>query len=382
MSFHRIGTWLSCLGLLATASAAEAIPGPGGVDPPTLREEAALAEFIVVGTFQNAREGPGDGSTDFAVTRVLKCAPLLVDAKVLTTPRHRPGLEDQKYLVFGEVFKGQPDFYRGIVATPALVGYLRGLLAIDAEDHVGLMRYCFDYLDHAEQDIATDALREFARSPETDIRKAARTLPAEKLRRWLQAAQVPDGAAYRLNLYGRLLGLCGAPEDAALLRRLLDRDKEARCRDGLWTGYVLLAPKDGWACLKAALADRETDFTVRYAGLRTMRYFQTTHPGVVTEQQALDAIAPLLEQGDIADLPIEDLRQWRCWKLTETILRLYDGEVGKVPIVRRTIVRYAMQCPEAEAACFVMKLRKTDPELIQRIEELLKLEAASPPPQR
>jgi hypothetical protein len=372
MSLRRFGTWLSCLVLLASASAARAIPCIFGfAESPTLRMDAAGAEFLVLGTFQNAREGPGDGSTDFVVTRVLKCAPLLLDAKVLTTPRYLPALENQPYLVFGEVYKGQTDFYRGLVATPAMVGYLRGLLAIDAADHVGLMRYCFDYLDHAEQDIAVDALREYARSSESDIRKAARTLPAEKLRRWLQAARLPD---HRLDLYGRLLGLCGTPEDAALLRRLLDRDKEARCRDGLWTGYVLLAPKDGWACLQAALADRETDFTVRYAGLRALRYLHDTHPEVVTERQILDAVAPLLEQGDIADLPIEDLRRWRCWKLTETILRLSDQEVGKIPIVRRAILRYAMRCPDAEAACYVMKLRKTNPELVQDLEELLKLE--------
>jgi hypothetical protein len=368
--------WLSCLGLLVSASVAEAAVF-ATADRTTLRMEAVGAEFIVVGTLQNAREGPGEGSTDFVVTRILKCAPVLLDEKVLTIPGHLP-TDPQKptpYLVFGEVFKGKPDLYRGLSATPALIEYVRGLLAIDVKDHVALMRYCFGYLDHAEQEISEDALQEFLRASDADIRKAARGLPAERLRRSLEDKSTP---AARLRLYGYLLGNCGAPEDAALLRRVLDRllmmNPAPPVIDGIFTGYILLAPKEGEAYLFWLLANPETHFMVRYSGLRTLRYFRTTQPGVLAEQRILDAVGLLLEQADIADLPIEDLRHWRCWKLTDKVLRQFEQEAGKVAIVKRAIVRYALQCPDSEAACFVMRLRKTDPALVEAAEEALRAE--------
>jgi hypothetical protein len=344
--------------------------------------DAVDAAFIVVGVPQNAQVTPEGGRSDFVVTRVLRCAPLLLDTKVLTIPRLLPGdpQNPTPLLVFGDVLKGKPELYSGLPATPALVEYLRGLLAIDVKDHGALMRYCFDYLDHAEPEIATDALVEFMRSPDPEIRTTAGKLSPEKLRRWLR-----DGRATPelLRLAGYLLGVCGAPEDAALLRRLLEREKgkeNVPLTDGVFTGYVLLAPKDGWAYLRDSLADSKNHFMVRFSALRAVRYFHTTHPGVLTEKQTLDALALLLDQEDMADLPIEDLRRWRCWKLTPKVLGLFEREAGKVPVTRRAIVRYALQCPDPEAARFIVKLRKTDPELVQDTEETLKLEAESARP--
>ena len=51
---------------------------------------------------------------------------------------------------FAQVTNGQPEIFRGALGTPALVEYVSGLLKIDGKDRPGLLRYCFDSLEHEE----------------------------------------------------------------------------------------------------------------------------------------------------------------------------------------------------------------------------------------
>jgi hypothetical protein len=44
-------------------------------------------------------------------------------------------------------------------------------------------------------------------------------------------------------------------------------------------------------------------------------------------------------------------------------------------VFRRSIVRYALQCPQEQARRFVAAARKADPEFVEDVEELLGLEA-------
>ena len=77
---------------------------------------------------------------------------------------------------------------------------------------------------------------------------------------------------------------------------------------------------------------------------------------------------------DIADLAVEDLRQWQAWDLTPQVLGEFGKPTHAAPIVRRTIVRYALCCPKPEATRFVADLRQRDPELVREIEDSLQFE--------
>ncbi len=113
---------------------------------------------------------------------------------------------------------------------------------------------------------------------------------------------------------------------------------------------------------------------VRYSALRTVRYLRQTRPDIIPPSDLVAALSILLDQKDIADIAIEDLRKWRCWDLTDRILALYTRSSHNVPIIRRSICRYAMQCPRAKAAAFVAEVRKKDPQAIADTEEMLQLE--------
>src|SRR5262249_7801604 len=107
-----------------------------------------------------------------------------------------------------------------------------------------------------------------------------------------------------------------------------------------------------------------------------------TRLGIIPRKDLLAGLRVLLDQADFADLPIEYLRQQRCWDLTGQILPLFTRESHKVPIIRRAIVRYALQCPGARAREFVAAVRRGDAELVADTEELLKLEGVMVPRKR
>ena len=100
----------------------------------------------------------------------------------------------------------------------------------------------------------------------------------------------------------------------------------------------------------------------------------------------------LLPQADISDLAIEDLRKWERWETAGAILRLRDqwawesfrvlignSDENKtpyeVPIVRRAVLRYALECKGSEAAtAFVALERARNPMVVADCEYLLKLD--------
>jgi hypothetical protein len=353
----------------------------------TFRDQAAGSKVVLFGKL--ARSGPehNDGTkprtqktTDLVISGALKGSVFLAGKKVLTLPE-KLVLEDAKegrhFLLFVDVVKGKLEPYRGLYATKVLGDYLKGLLAIDARDRVGLMRYCFAYLEHQEQRIADDAFHVFLQSADSHVRKVASNLPPGNLRRWIQSEKTPF---WRVNFYAYLLGHCGVRKaDAALLRKLLDRStKESRPVDQILIGYTLLDPRAGAACIHGLIAEPTAEFTIRYGGLRAVRYF-CTHGGVLTDNEILEAMSLALAQGDMADLAIEYLRQWKCWKLTEKILPLWYKKPFDLPIVRRSIVRYALQCPDLRAIRFVRQLRQLDSAMVKEIEEILELETTAAP---
>jgi hypothetical protein len=157
--------------------------------------------------------------------------------------------------------------------------------------------------------------------------------------------------------------------------------------DGIMAGYVLLQPKEGWEYIRGLLKDDKKEFTNRYAALRAARFFHESRPDAIPHTDVVAAVALLLEQNDIADLAIEDLRKWGCWDLTDTVLGLYAKKSHDVPIIRRSILRFALCArevgpdgsihkdkPNPKAAAFVAELRKKDAGMVEDAEELLRLE--------
>ncbi len=356
----------------------------------TLTNEVDQASMVLYGSLKNAKlsgNGSAEGTTDLDIERIVKKNDILGERKVITLDRYVPtdSTDKSKYLVFCDVFKGKVDPYRGLAvkADSDIAQYLSGAMKVKGKDVNVRLRYFFDYLDNADLEISNDAYKEFGNASYADYRDLAKTLPPDRIAKWLKDPNTP---AFRYGLYASMLGHCGKAEHAALLRSMLD-DQQKRVGtgvDGILAGYVMLRPQEGWDYVHGVLKDSRKDFTFRYAALRTVRFLWDSRPDLVPREKLREGIMELVDQADVADLVIEDLRKWSQWDVAHRILALDGLESHNIPIVHRAILRYALACEKEnkEAAAFVAEQRKKDARAVQDAEELLKLETNVPPPKK
>jgi hypothetical protein len=363
------------------------------LDLRTLRQEVAEASAVLCVKLARATppnpDGPGgEGVTDFIIEKTLKKHPVLAGRDILTYPHYLPPKKGvpQRFLLFVDIDnKGRPDPYRGIPlgARSDLPRYVEGILKIKDKKTTVRLRFYFDYLHHAEEEIASDAEKEFEKADYKDCRAVAETLPADWLRAWLRD---PATRPRQLGLYASLLGHCSKNKaaDAKLLRSLVEdparRAINARGIDGLLAACVMLQPKEGWEYLRGILLDPRQDFLMRYAALRAVRFFGNDRSDIIARKDSVLALNQLLDQEDIADLAIEDLHKWKCWDVTDRILALKDKESYDVAIIRRATLRFALCSPQKAAKACVEEQRKRDEQSVLDAEELLKFEQSAPPP--
>ena len=143
-------------------------------------------------------------------------------------------------------------------------------------------------------------------------------------------------------------------------------------------GYILLDPKNGLGYVNNLLGDAKEEFLVRYASLRCLRFFWEYRGEIVPKKVLIASLQPLIDQPDIADLAIEDLRKWEQWGLAEKLVELFGQPSHDVAIVQRSIIKFALSAPTSDKVCadFLKKLR-TDPKQAERVndlEQLLELE--------
>jgi hypothetical protein len=373
---------LPALALLAPARPAPAcsLCGAALKQAPTFRQEAALpsARLILYGTAKNPRlKSDGTGVTELHVKAVLRDDPARRKRTVLELPRYLP-VSDPKsppqYILFCDVSGENLDPYRGVpVKSASAAEYLRKALTLGEKDPAGNLRFYFRHLDDPDPEVSRDAFLEFAKSTDTQIAQVAPKLDPEKLRTWLKDAKTPPE---RLGVYALLLGACGKDADAALFRSLLGSKEERylNAYDGLLAGYIHLRPREGWALAFATLRDGRKHLTARLGVLRTLRYYHGTQPRE-SRANVLKGMEAALAQGELADLAVEDLRRWEVWDLTREVLNLYGRKGYDGPLMRRALVRYALSCkPTRESADFLAKRRADEPDLVQEVEEGLKLE--------
>jgi hypothetical protein len=348
----------------------------------TFRMEAGqpACRMILYGTLGKAdtNMATGQGITKFNITHVLRNDKALGDRKEIDIPRFLAGNRDepQRWLFFCDVFGDRIDPYRGLkVQHTDVVAYIQKALALDSKDRTAQLQFFFGYLEHPDPEIANDAFLEFAKATDAEIGKAAGSLQPERLRYWLR-----DGSPTppeRLGMYAYLLGACGNAEDGSRLRVMLAREKDERIAtayDGILSGFMHLEPREGWKLVIDAFKDGQRPLQQRLAMVRSVRFSYGTQPEKY-RAPALQAYQTMIEQGELADLAVEDLRKNQLWDLTNQVLALYGRKGFDAPIMQRALLRYALSCPRTSAvADFIVARRKEDPELVKEVEDSLRFE--------
>lgn len=351
----------------------------------TLTGEVQTVGMVLFGTLKNAKLKPGgdgiEGTTELHVEQVIKDHEIRKGAPVLTLNRYIPPDKEKnyKYLVYCDVFMGKVDPYRGVAVLPdsKVAAYLAGALKLKDAPVSDRLNYFFGWLDDKDPEVSNDAYKEFANADYKDFQQMAARLPAEKVAGWLKDPATPG---FRLGLYASILGHSGKASDAALLSSLLDNsDKRLTTGyDGILAAYTMLDKPAGMKRINTLLSDAKSDFLLRYAGLRAVRFFHDYRKDLVSADEAAKSVSLLLSQGDIADMAIEDLRRWKRWEMTGQVLAVRKSEAGKISIVRRAVLRFALSCPNQEAKALVAQLRSEDKQGVEDAEELLKLEETRP----
>jgi hypothetical protein len=342
---------------------------------PTLRMRYAAAKIVAHGVLKNPRFDPQTdrGYTDFHITTILKDDPARKNQKSLVVPQYLPVIGDTPaaYLLFCDVADGKLEPQPGLSSRPAVVEYLKAAAVIEDTDPAKKLGFFFQYLDSADPTVAADAFLEFARATDVEILKASAKLDAAKVRKLIAD---PHSPVERLGVYAFLLGVCGKETDAQFLAALVTQnplpERTTAAFGGLLAGYVMLAPKDGWTFTAAILANEKRGYAERLSALGAVRFFQATRTAE-SKTQVLRCCAALLPHGDLADQAIEDLRRWGYWELTKEVLAQYGKPTHNAPIVKRSLVRYALTCPNEEARVFIAALRQMEPKLVHDVEEML-----------
>jgi hypothetical protein len=382
-----------CLLVTVPARPASACPFCG-MQGQTLTQEVDQAALVLYGKMKNARlANPGleGGVTDLVLDPahgVIKPHPWVADKKVVAIPRYIPTGKEEgvPFLVFCDVFRGKLDPYRGlpVKAGDEVPRYLKGAVSVKEKKTPEKLKFFFDWLQNEDLEIANDALKEYGNSSYEDFRQMVHAIPADKVAEWLQDRNTPG---YRVGLYASMLGHASKKpaEHAKLLRTLID-DPEKQVSsgvDGILAGQVLLQPREGLEYLRGLLSNPKREFPLRYAALKAVRFFHDSRPDVIDPKDTVLAAALLLEQKDICDLAIEDLRKWKCWDdYTTYILKLKDRPTHDLPIVRRAVLRFMLCSPLPEAKAYVAEVRKVDEDLVTTAEELLKSEQTATPETR
>lgn len=392
MNVMRRFVWLIALVLFPLAAASmNACPFCEGEKGPTLTLEFDDAAMVIYGHFENARvssNGLDGGESDLVFEEVLKPHDAIKGLKKITVPKYitDPKL---KFVVFCEVYKGNIKAYKGTQLSDAseMRSYVTAILKAKDKSQGERLRVAFDYLNSPEIEVAMDAYREFSRAPYSDYREMAKTLPADKIADWLQDPKTPQ---YRYGLYASLLGHCGKEKHADLLFTMIN-DPEKRKNSGLhglMAAYVMLEPKKGWSYLTELVQDKKKPFLVRYSGLQTMRFLWDNRLDLLDKDEKaartdlVKGVAGILSVSDMADFAIEDLRKWQRWEYCDQIVGLFEKKEFNTPIIRKAVMRYALQCPSPRAVEFVKTQRARDRDWVNETEELLNLETrpATPPP--
>src|SRR5262249_46944995 len=162
-----------------------------------------------------------------------------------------------------------------------------------------------------DPEIAEDAYLEFARATDQEVGHIASKLSADKLRRLVQSPTTPPD---RIGLFSFLLGACGSDRDAVALLSLIRNPtpQTAPGLSGLLSGYIQLRPREGWELALKMLGDANRPFPERFSVLRMLRFFHGWKPEQA-KREILQCLAVVVPQGDLADLAIQDLRDWQYW---------------------------------------------------------------------
>ena len=368
--FHRRGLrFMLAFGFMALLSGG-AFSGAGVACPfcvPMERmvDKVRKAPVVLYGSLSNPRRNldpqPGEpnGTTDMKVVKRIKSHPLADKKTELKLSRYIPTAEETKtnWIVFADIIDDQIQPFLAMPNDPeGVYDYLQGALDRQDKPPVDRLAYAFKYFDHAIDEVSMDAYLEFAQAPYADVVAAKKAYDPEKIMKWLSDKNTKT---YLVGLLGLMVGVCGRPQDAPVLKQFID-DPEKRPIvgvDGVMAGYCLIDLKKGSEHVMGIITDKNQDFNLRYSAKRALDFLLTDVVGF-DKKWALGELAKSIAFDDFADIAIDELRKQQSWQYLDRVLKTYDDPKSKDnPLIRRAAICFALKAPGDAAKAFIEKVR-------------------------
>jgi hypothetical protein len=350
--------------------------------PPTFRELVDDNDTVIVVRLTPDPANPAIFQREAEIVEIIRSqVPLLEGARTMPIDRLIPTGKKpapKTMILFGQLLRGQWDWYRGMQADAEALRCVKGLFKVDVKDAQQLLCFSFDFLNSPSQEVADRAFAEWSNASAADVDRAAKKLAPDQVRGLVQDRKTPRHVR---DLGCFLLGHCGQEKDAALIRRHIESEEAPYASRPHFSyalrGYVLLTPKEGWALVEKLLKDKSKPIRPRLQALVAARYIHDNQPKLIAKQDVEQLCAALLTEPDLADLAIEDFRKWRCWEYTDQVLALFAIKAYAQPITRNAILRYALCCPAPSCERFVAEQRRSDSARVIELEEWLAFEKGS-----
>jgi hypothetical protein len=348
---------------------------------PTLTHDYVLAKAVVLAHIEKEPQlDNGIYYTDVTIDKVVKAHVLLNGKQVLRLKRKIEKSESQ-FLLFCDIDNDKIDAYRGVEVPPksdvlkfldGAAQFLEGAVPLKDSAISEWLRYCFDYLNSDDAEVARDAYVQFITVDYKYFRAMAKKLPADKIAGWLKERKT---LRTQDSLLCFLLGHCGKAEHANLLRTMFDLGTKNSSQEEFMIGYAMLAPQEALSLMKTNLRDEKMDFLVRYSCLKSAMFLRDHRPDLIPANDLTGAVALLMKSEDMADYGIEYLRESKAWSMTDQVLALRDPKTKEFSgkYIKRAVLRFALSSPEPRAAAFVKEMRERDAQYVADTEELLKL---------
>lgn len=260
-----------------------------------------------------------------------------------------------------------------VAADESLLGHMSSAptSTVPAADR---LRWFAARLEHPDPGIAADAFTEFGLANFADVRAAADALDARAVMTWVNE---PGIDARRRGLYGLLAGVAAAVATDQTVARdcvaALHRAVEAPADDfragfdGILAGVLVAEGEQGleFLTLRGLFGPGGRPMDQRHL-LAALRFAWESLADTIPQRLVSAATASLLSSPAVAALATIDLARYQAWNQVAPVARLWDTSGVDDPLVRRAVAGYLAACPLPAARSELDRIRKQNPDLLQR----------------
>ncbi len=315
-----------------------------------------------------------DADAEFEIVSVLRGDKLIHPEQTVRVNYFGKAKPDQQFLLMGV---DPPDLLWSspLPVSATAIDYIHSLTKLPKE-RLERIAFFLPYLEHPESMLARDAYDEFAKTPYADLKGLKSQFDHAKLLEWIQNTSLPPD---RRRMYLVMLGICGDPNDAELLERLLRSDDENQ-RGGLGAMiacYLTMRGASGLSLVdELFLNNKKSQYADTYAAIMALR-FHGTEGGVIDKERVLQSMRLILDRPELADLVIPDLARWEDWTQIDKLSELFKSADEKSSWVRVPVINYLRACPLPAAETRLDELKEIDPAAFKRATSFFPVPKAS-----